>query len=297
MKKFISILFKIIIILFYVFILLIFFDFVLFRQVLKIGMPFLDNLGTKSYRIPAAYTGFVLESIMDGQNSYDKVKFFKSNNDTLKIAFFGGSTGQYLNEEYLNKKFKEYFKQDVELRNLSCSSSNHRQHLHMMLEILPKYNPDIIVFYGGVNELIQPLWYDPRPGYPYNFYYKSETSPFKQFLIENSALISEWEYRKRKITPYQKLKDEYKPATENWWNDIINKYFETLKLSNNFAGTLDSAFYGKTKFIAFYQPYNIDLIEDKGDFNAVNERVRKELKKYNYIVDIHDEFNNFNSDI
>ncbi len=258
-------------------------------------MPFLDNYGTQFGRIPAAYTGFVSDVIMENQNSYDKVNFFKSGNTTLKIAFFGGSTGEQLNEEYLNKKFKEYFKQDVELRNLSCTSSNHRQHLHMILEILPKYNPDIIVFYGGVNELTQPLWYDPRPGYPYNFYYKAETSPLKQFLIENSALISTLEYRKRNITHFTKLVKEYKPNSEEWWNDIIYKYFETLDLANKVAGTLNSNFYGKTKFIAFYQPYNMNFLDEYE--NVMNNKVRQRIKNYNYIVDIYNEFDDFKPDI
>ncbi len=295
MKKFLKTSFILLTVIIYSLIALIFIDFVILRMVFNIGIPVLDSLGTKSYRIPAAYTGFVLDRLMEGQSSYDKVKFFKSGENTLKIAFFGGSTGEHLNEEYLNKKFKEYFKQDVELRNLSCASSHHRQHLHMILEILPKYNPDIIVFYGGVNELTQPLGTDPRPGYPYNYYYKSETSPFKQFLIENSAIVSELEYKKRNISSLLRLQKEYSPNSEEWWNDTIHKYFETLDLANRVSSSLNSNAYGKTKFIAFYQPYKMNFLTL--DFSSVNNKVRKEIKNYNYIVDIHDEFNGFSPDI
>ena len=109
--------------------------------------------------------------------------------DSLKISFFGGSTGYQgeppipvLLEEKLTKKLGR----PVQVANFSVVSSNHRQHLHNIIESREFFKPDIVIFYGGYNETLQSAFYDPRPGYPYNFYYRNETSPFRQILVRYS---------------------------------------------------------------------------------------------------------------
>lgn len=271
----------------YFIVVFLFMDMVVFKHFLHQGMICLDRWNANNSRRSIPYAHFINHRILNNTTSFDKNNFYPTDNDAIKVAFFGGSTGEPIDEEYFSYQLSKLMNRYVFVKNFSCSSSNHRQHMHLILEILPKYNPDIIVFYGGYNEIIQPSMYDPRPGYPYNFYYKGETSPFKQFLIENSALIGAIEVKNGTISPYKALVNEYNPGSQKWCNEIFDKYFETLKLSKNISETLKSKHYGKTKFIAFYQPYRYELFDKLKDTHI---KIKNEIKKYNYIFDISDAY-------
>ncbi len=248
------------------------------------------------HRQTVPYAQFAFRQIMT-KSSFDKITFFKSDSNTLKVAFFGGSTGQPIDERYFSKVLSKYLDTDVEVVNFSCSAAHHRQHLHMIPELFgtPERQPDIVVFYGGYNELMNPLIYDPRPGYPYNFYYK-EQPLYIQALIRYSATFYLLESRTRNITSYNRLADEYQVRSDEWTTNIINKYFETLTLANNFTNTLHSNRYGHTKFIAFYQPYREDLLQKDiqspdNYLESITSRVKEKIKEYDYIYDVHDAYN------
>lgn len=283
--------------------LIIFFDVVIFRHILGFGIPIVERYGfTTNYRMPTPYVNFVGDWLLQGKTSYDKVDFFgdkdisdEEKEKSIKVAFFGGSTGVPISERYFEEKLQELWGGvPVIVKNFSCASLHHRHHLHMILEFLPKYNPDIIIFYGGVNEGSQHLEYDPRPGYPYNFYYRGETPTLNKFLIEHSGIFSVLEQRFSILTNYKKLREEYKPATEEWGNDIVNKYFETLQLSKTVSETLKSKYWGHTRFIAFYQPYRLDMVPE---FKREHEKIRERIKDKDYVFDIHDTFDIFDDSI
>jgi len=88
----------------------------------------------------------------------------------------------------------------VFMANYSVVSSHHRQHLHGIIEYLPPFEPDVVIFYGGYNETLQSAYYDPRPGYPYNYFYRSETKPFFKLLLENSGIIGEIDIKLKLFT-------------------------------------------------------------------------------------------------
>lgn len=287
---------KILDIIVYSLFLFILFDFFFFRFVLGFGMINKDRWGfNTTFRQPEPYVDYILSGLMEDKTSYDKVDFFKNaGKDDIKVAFFGGSTGMPISEEYFSERLTKLFGKKVYVKNFSCASAQHRQHMHMVLELLPKYNPDIVVFYGGANEGPQNLIYDPRPGYPYNFYYKGETPTLKKFLIEYSALASSIEQRDGTITNYSKLKEEYQPGSEEWSDAIVEKYFDTLYLAKKTTETLNSKKYGHTKFIAFLQPLNIGEIPEYKD---THDKIRNKIKTTDYIFDIHNSFDNFDQKI
>ena len=128
-------------------------------------------------------------------------KEFKNNeNETIQIAFFGGSTGYNgdppisdLIENELSNNFK------VKTYNLSSVSSNHNQHLHRLL----KYSNlkfDLVIFYGGYNETIQTYLYDPRPGYPFNYWIRNELDKINYLLLKYSSIYAEFEKHTGKIS-------------------------------------------------------------------------------------------------
>ena len=105
----------------------------------------------------------------------------------LVIGFFGGSTG-YNGRPPIIDIIAELLTKDRRpnrVYNFSSTSSNHSQHLHRLIEFM-EYPFDVIIFYGGGNETEGYYYYDPRPNYPYNFYYKNELNSFSKIILENS---------------------------------------------------------------------------------------------------------------
>ena len=121
---------------------------------------------------------------------------FINSQDSFNVAFFGGSTGyngdptiiEIVKQNLLSKKIK------INVFNFSSVASSHSQHTHRLLEFSDQINLDLVIFYGGGNETIQYLNFDPRPGYPYNFYFRNELNPLKQVLIRYSSIIGIIEY-------------------------------------------------------------------------------------------------------
>jgi hypothetical protein len=169
--------------------------------------------------------------------------------------------------------------------NYSVVSSNHRQHLHGIVEFLPQFKPDLVIFYGGYNETLQNAFYDPRPGYPYNYFYRSETSPFAKLLLENSAIIGEIDKRFGVFTGLAKLRKKEQPFSDAWNKRIIDKYFETLALANSVVSMIESNRYGKTKFLAFYQPYQVSK-----EFLSAHNEIKNRIRTMTYTFDVSSEY-------
>ena len=270
-----------------------FIDVFICRTLLNLGHP-RDFSIYKSHRPPRPYVEFTSERLSK-ETSFDKTKFWKSNDkETIKIAFFGGSTGMPVVQEKFSEILTNLCNENVEVVNFSMYSGNHTQHLHLLLEILHNDVPDIVVFYGGRNETIQQLHFDPRPGYPYSYYYRAELSPLKRLLIEKSALCGSLEWKYHLISHINELREEYKPGSPEWNVIIENKYFETISLAKRVAESLPSKKYGNTKFIAFYQPYRSDLYPE---FFENHSNIRKRIESIDYIIDIHDLYKKMGNDV
>lgn len=96
------------------------------------------------------YFGYMNLGLMENKQYFDDVNFFKdAEKDDVKVAIFGGSTGQPLSEQYFSNKLSEKLHKKVTVKNFSAAAQIHRQHLHAILELLPKYNPDIVFFMVG----------------------------------------------------------------------------------------------------------------------------------------------------
>ena len=214
---------------------------------------------------------------------------------TLKIAFFGGSTGYggdppiaTLLESYLKYEFGD----NIKIANFSVVSSNHRQHIHNIIETNKFFKPDLIIFYGGYNETGQTAFYDPRPGYPYNYFYRIETKPWIKILLEQSPTF----YTLNRVgvksglfdfTPLSKLRSEVQLFSETWITDVYGKYFETLA----YAETLAKAFTSPrcssdAKFRAIYQPYQVP-----DALNSLDIKIRHRITDLPYIYDTSQLFN------
>ena len=176
--------------------------------------------------------------------------------------------------------------------NYSVISSNHRQHLHGIIEYLPNFKPDLVVFYGGYNETVQSAIYDPRPGYPFNYFYRSETSPFIKLLLENSAILGEIDEQFGVFTGINKLREMQRPYSDSWNTRIANNYFETLFLANKVTNTIYSRRFGQAKFLAFYQPYQVPI-----EFLSKHYDIKKHIHNHEYVFDVSSEYDSLGKDI
>lgn len=269
----------------YLFVAVAFIDIVVLKKIFKFGYH-THYQQENYYRYPTPYTMFSGKpNVLDHNEFGFRGKSLKeAGPQTFKIAFFGGSTG-YLGDppiaSIMEQELSKALELDIHVANFSVVSSNHRQHLHAILEYLPGYEPDLIIFYGGYNETVHGATYDPRPGYPYNFFYRSELGDLRKLLIRHSALAGMFDIKTGLISGLNDLRNEQKPLSDEWNNAIVSKYFETLELANRMTHTIHSNRYGKSRFIAFYQPYQVPE-----QFMAHHQLIRDRVGSLEYAHDV-----------
>ena len=207
----------------------------------------------------------------------------------IVIGLFGGSTGYNGDPTILqsvSNNLKKNGFSNIAI-NFSSVSSNHNQHLHRLLEF-SEYKYDFIIFYGGGNETFQQLYYDPRPGFPYNFYMFENLSSPVFYLTKYSNIMGELD-KQFKITfkfksPTKLGENLQNPNNLNdqdfkLWSDKIKiNYFNTLyKAKQITENVIRPNKCNKTSFLSFFQPINIS--DEK--LKILVDSVRKDLKKNN----------------
>ena len=211
-----------------------------------------------------------------GENNSDGFRFTDTSNpkSQIKVAFFGGSTGYIgdppipgLIEILLNRKGLK-----TSIDNYSVVSSNHNQHMHSIVEHLPNRDYDLVIFYGGYNELLQPRFYDPRPGYPYNFNLTREMKIEHQILYKHSLL-----FRKAIEILYGGVNDflgiKQDPSSSEWEQSIVENYISTAKTSRKLSRALLTG-RCSNPFLIVYQSYNYEQKDVPGSFKEnVHQRV------------------------
>lgn len=280
----------------YLLIVIIVFDVFVFHDLLGFGYPRhyeQENI----LRYPVPYVEFTGKPLAAGHNEYGfrGHSFKQSNPDDLKIAFFGGSSGYRGHPpipRILEIELQKLLGVSVFVANYSVVSSNHRQHLHAIIEFLPHFKPDLVIFYGGCNETLQSAYYDPRPGYPYNYFYRSETGPFFKLLLRNSAIVGVIDRKIGVFTGINKLRKKQQPFSSDWNKRIADKYFETLMLANKVTGTIESKRFGRAKFLAFYQPYQVP-----SDFVSTHDDIRRHIGNLKYAFDVSSEYDRLGKEV
>ena len=90
----------------------------------------------------------------------------------FRIFMLGGSTVEYGNPPlpvYVEQELKRRGFENVRVFNYGVISQNSGQELaHLVFHVLDS-EPDMVVFYDGGNDIMDPLLYDPRSCYPFTF--------------------------------------------------------------------------------------------------------------------------------
>ena len=208
--------------------------------------------------------------------------------NTINIAFFGGSTGYQGSPPIVNLLTQKLNSTKDATQyaplNFSVVSSNHNQHLHSLVENYTQYPMDMIVFYGGYNETIQTAFYDPRPGFPFNFRVRNEMSPEEMLLTKHLLIYREKEKILSKLGFSLEDADKFfnkppliKPFTSNWNQAIVENYIQTIDTSRLLSKSLTTG-RCKTPFLFIYQPYQMS--EEQGVPESYRNQVHNKIKYY-----------------
>jgi len=205
---------------------------------------------------------------------------FKEDSRKFNIAIFGGSTTYEGNPPIIEIIAKKLNAKGVDINtfNLGSVSSNHSQHVHRLLEFSDKFNFDLVIFYGGGNESLQYATYDPRPGYPYNFFFRNELAPWKQALLRKSSIIGAIDiYSGGLISGKKDLVKSH--INKNWSKNIVKNYWRDLSLAQSITENIvQPNLCNKTQFLSVLQPGNpktdlekevwTELVSSKNDMNS-----------------------------
>jgi len=267
-------------------VIIIFFDFYIFKL---FGHGFPSSISEdKLERSPTPFDMFSGKEFYNDHNSlgFRGKEFTNSNKETFQIAFFGGSTGYNGNPPIIKLIHKNLNDLNIKNRvfNFSSVSSNHNQHLHRLLKH-SYLNFDLVIYYGGFNETLQTFLYDPRPGYPFNFFIRNELSPFKYLLLKYSSILAEYEKKTGNISGVSKIKENINFQSNDWLNLLLKNYSKSLIDAKNLSEKfINSNKCSSTKFLAFYQPISLNRS------NEYSKKIITETKKFisdkNIIIDI-----------
>ena len=176
----------------------------------------------------------------------------------MAIAFFGGSTG-YVGTPPIAELLRRNIEKggfEAIVYNFSSISSNHSQHVHRLLQF-SEYPFDLVIFYGGGNESLNYAIYDPRPGYPYNFFVRNELVTWKRFLIQYSSFFGELDKITGWISGHRNLIRKTIVSSDTWADIIVNNYWTDIKRAEKITKRLIApSSCRESEFLSVLQPAN-----------------------------------------
>ena len=187
-------------------------------------------------------------------------------NDELRIFVLGGSAvfnGTPLSNSIpgqLEQLFHHDGYENVKVYNFGVVSYVSGQELALLLHTVSDYQPDTVIIYGGGNDIFQPYYYDPRPGYPYNFMlYEVGITRVKRsvpieklfYSILNKSILLNAIFRysfTSELVPIDLIRKNYNYKTEEWESLIVTEYINNLDKMCKLAKSFDF------KLVVFLQP-------------------------------------------
>jgi len=164
----------------------------------------------------------------------------------LRIFVVGGSTvflGAPLAKTIPGQIESELARRGVsgaKVYNFGIVAAVSGQELALLTHLLVDYKPDVVISYGGGNDIPAPYQADPRPGFPVDFVtVQIGTRALAGELDLRSALASQlfksrfialiFAPREREVRlPMSELRKEVGYRTPDWENSIIEAYFNNL---------------------------------------------------------------------
>jgi lysophospholipase L1-like esterase len=179
----------------------------------------------------------------------------------LRIFMLGGSTVAYGNPPLpvcVEQELKRRGFGEVHVFNYGVISQNSSQELARLVFHVLDSEPDIVVIYDGGNDIMDPLLYDPRPGFPFNFLaYENNVLfkdvgeyPWPSLLAYGSDMLRHLfrHYFFEKFGNFSNLRRDAGYGTYPWSEKIARIYAGNLAK----AGRICRAY--NVEYAAFFQP-------------------------------------------
>ncbi|HLA44429.1 MAG TPA: hypothetical protein VJZ27_13385, partial [Aggregatilineales bacterium] len=186
--------------------------------------------------------------------------------DEFRIIILGGSTvfnGSPREVSIAGALESELHAQGYEsgrIYNLGIFSTVSGQELATILFRAVDFDPDMILVYDGSNDLTEPYFFDPRPGYPFDFManqgarrlIEGDYSLYDVYavLLRPTNLgytLFQFEIEEQ-ITRRSQLDEIYENDRETWRRDIVTQYTANLSKMCRMASAFDF------QFVAVLQP-------------------------------------------
>jgi len=181
-----------------------------------------------------------------------------------RVILLGGSSvyiGDPTVAELLTEVFQKNGYSNVRVYNFGVISNNSSQELMTIVTEISELQPDLIIQYDGANDLYHPLYYDPRPGYPYD-YLVYETSPLLypkklsavKFLFYKNPLVRFIgerffpNYYINQFLPLNQLRQEAGYGSDLWKERIADTYVSNIMKAQKVSEAFGS------EYIAIFQP-------------------------------------------
>jgi len=228
--------------------------------------------------------------------------------DEYRIFLLGGSTvyiGDPLLSTLLTEEFHKHGYTHVQVYNFGVISTVSSQELMTIVTTFFDLKPDLIIQYDGANDLYHPLYYDPRPGYPYDFMvyemspllYPEKMSALKFLIYKNPFIrfIAERyfpNYYMNQFLPLASVRNDVGYASEKWKQSIIDSYISNIRKAQIISHSFGS------EYISILQPmiYDKKYLTDEEKplvmqteipyFHDMKDRIVETMSKDSY-KDIH----------
>lgn len=180
----------------------------------------------------------------------------------IRVMVLGGSTvfeGEPPIAALMEEEFRAAGFADVRVYNCGVVSSVSGQELARIVFELADDQPDLIVMYNGGNDVLEPMHYDPRPGYPFNFLLNENNPiltgndrpypivPLMAYASHVCRRFGEWRFAEA-FGRLQELRREAAWQSAEWEERIAATYVQNLGK----AAKVSAAF--GSRFVGFFQP-------------------------------------------
>ena len=194
----------------------------------------------------------------------------KNKDDTFRIFVIGSSSVVHGNPPFsrqLEQIFYAVGYKKVKVFNFGVISSVLGQDVARILYEVVDFYPNLVIMYGGSNDLRQPFYADPRPGYPFQFmvYENNPLSsashrsfPWALLFYQSSILKQIFpKFFLRQFTNIDTLRSQVGYGTEKWKKQIVDVYWSYVRKAKKIADIYEfnllvifqAVVYGKTLHI------------------------------------------------
>jgi hypothetical protein len=197
----------------------------------------------------------------------------------LRLFVLGGSTVYYGGPPLavlIEEALRDASPLKVEVFNYGVSSSVSGMEMVRIVTEIADFRPDLIFMYNGANDMYLPCYYDPRPGYPFNFLVYEQNPILRNKMADypvwplvaygsNIARRVAGEYFINRFVKLNEYREAVGFGTTPWCEAIARSYVRNLEKAR-----LVSKAFG-AEFMAFFQPMAYYLEEERERFKPPDE--------------------------